>query len=202
MVEAQGRDVTEDVTVKLTMQPSATSVAAGEIFDVVVMVAAGEQRVDTANLALTFDATLAEVVSISEGDVLDTPLQNRHDNAQGTVTYQAGKLGGPFPSGDFKLVTVSLRALQAGNLQLNASAESRLLRAGQDLLSPVEGVVITIGDGASGEESQHGLFLPVIVGATPQATSTAPQSEEVEQSPVAPSSTEGDVQIFVPTVEN
>ena len=202
MVEAQGRDVTEDVAAKLTMQPSTTNVAVGETFDVTVMVAAGEQSVDTANLALTFDATLAEVVSISEGDVLDTPLQNRHDNAQGTVTYQAGKLGGPFPSGDFKLVTVSLRALQAGNLQLNASAESRLLRAGQDLLSPVEGVVITIGDGASGEESQHGLFLPVIVGATPQATSTAPQSEEVEQSPAAPSSTEGDVQIFVPTVEN
>ncbi|MBI1299304.1 hypothetical protein GC175_30605 [bacterium] len=202
LVDAQGRDAAGEVAVQLTMQPSATTVAVGETFDIAVLVTAGSQSVDTANLALAFDATLAEVVSVREGGVLDTPLQNRHDNAQGTVVYQAGKLGMPFPSGDFTLVTISLRALQAGNLQFDASAESRLLRAGQDLLSPSDGVVITIGDGASGEESRHGLFLPVIVGASPQATSTTPQSDEVEQTPATPSSTEGDVQIFVPTVEN
>jgi hypothetical protein len=44
---------------------------------------------------------------MSTGGYLDLTL---YDNGAGTINFAAGKLTTPFPSGDFELVTIRLRA--------------------------------------------------------------------------------------------
>jgi Leucine-rich repeat (LRR) protein len=95
-------------TVVMSVEPSTTQVNVGETFEIAIKVQAGEQQIDAASAYLDFDPTYLEVVSITPADHLDLILDNDFDN--GHIDFAAGKLTSPFPSGDFELVTITLRA--------------------------------------------------------------------------------------------
>jgi hypothetical protein len=94
----------------VVMSIATTQVNIGETFEVAVKVQAGEQRVDGASAYLEFETTDLEVINMSTGGYLDLTLENSYDNGAGTINFAAGKLTAPFPSGDFELVTIRLRA--------------------------------------------------------------------------------------------
>jgi parallel beta-helix repeat protein len=100
-------------SVVMGVVPSTSQVNVGETFEIVIEVQAGEQQVDSASAYLDFDPTLLEVVNMTSGDHLNLTLENSFDNGAGTIDFAAGKLTSPFPSGDFELVTISLRAKAA-----------------------------------------------------------------------------------------
>jgi parallel beta-helix repeat protein len=100
-------------TVVMGVVPSTSQVKVGETFEVEIQVQAGEQQVDGASAYLEFDPTLLEVVNMTSGDHLNLTLENSFDNGAGSINFAAGKLTSPFPSGDFELVTISLRAKAA-----------------------------------------------------------------------------------------
>ncbi|TGO02157.1 hypothetical protein PN36_29595 [Candidatus Thiomargarita nelsonii] len=97
-------------TVVISVEPSTTQVKIGETFEIVVEVQAGEQEVDGASAYLEFDPTYLEVVSMTPAEHLDLTLDNSFDNGTGEINFAAGKLTNPFPSGDFNLVTITLKA--------------------------------------------------------------------------------------------
>jgi hypothetical protein len=97
-------------TVVISVEPSTTQVKVGETFEIVVEVQAGEQEVDGASAYIELDPTYLEVVNMTAGGHLDLTLENSFDNGTGEINFAAGKLTSPFPSGDFDLVTITLRA--------------------------------------------------------------------------------------------
>jgi hypothetical protein len=104
---------TPNGTVEMSAVPSTSQVKVGETFEIVIEVQAGEQQVDSASAYLDFNPTLLEVVNMTSGDHLNLTLDNSFDNAAGSINFAAGKLTAPFPSGDFELVTITLRAKAA-----------------------------------------------------------------------------------------
>jgi Leucine-rich repeat (LRR) protein len=97
----------------VVMRVATPQVNIGETYSVEIQVQAGEQQVDGASAYLEFDPTLLEVVNMTSGDHLNLTLENSFDNAAGSIRFAAGKLTAPYPSGDFELVTIRLRAKAA-----------------------------------------------------------------------------------------
>jgi hypothetical protein len=104
---------TPNGTVEMSVVPSTSQVNVGETFEIAINVQAGEQQVDSASAYLDFETTYLEVVHMTTGDHLDLTLDNSFDNAAGSIDFAAGKLTAPFPSEDFELVTITLRAKAA-----------------------------------------------------------------------------------------
>ncbi len=139
---------------KLAAAVSGSQAAVGEELAVTLHVAAGEQRVDAAGAALHFDADVLRAVDVQSSGPFDTVLLSEIDNEAGEVMHQAGKLGGPFPNGDFQLVTVRFERLAEGPTGLTVNGATAL-RAGADVLEAVEGLPPIL------PVEQNRIFLPL-----------------------------------------
>jgi hypothetical protein len=100
-------------TVILSVEPLESNVSIGQEFDVRILVQADTQEVDGASAYLDFETTYLEVVSMTPAGHLDLTLENSFDNGAGYINFAAGKLTAPYPSGDFELVTIRLKAKEA-----------------------------------------------------------------------------------------
>ncbi len=100
-------------SVQMTLSASATTVAPGAEFDLMVSVVAGAQAVDAAQVNLNFDPAVLQVVSTTPGGTLSTVLSGPTSGA-GTVDFAAGILGGS-TSGTFNLLSVRFRALTSSS---------------------------------------------------------------------------------------
>jgi hypothetical protein len=109
LVSAEGH------TVGMVIDPASQTVAVGESFSVDIKVTISEgEAVNTAEAHIDFDPAYLEVVSITPGTALPTPLENMFDNGAGTIDYAAGaQLGGAAPTADFILATLNLEAKAA-----------------------------------------------------------------------------------------
>ncbi len=121
-------------SIGVTVSPATKQVKVGETFAVEVQINSGSQKVDAAQASLSFDPKLLQVVdaagapatAIEAGSSLPTGLQNKVDNAGGTVDYAAGASfeAGKEPTGTFTVATVRFKALQAGEAKLTFSSAS------------------------------------------------------------------------------
>jgi len=77
------------------------------------------QQVSGAQAYITFDPAKLEVIDagntaygtqITPGNSLSTVLENMVDNNTGLISYSAGKLRVPFPSGSFTVATIQFRS--------------------------------------------------------------------------------------------
>jgi len=98
---------------------------------------------------LDFDPTYLEVQAITPGTTLPTVLQNVFDNNAGTIDYSAGKLGAPFPSGTFTVVTITFLAKAAVDTTSIAfhtefPRETNADYGGTSVLRSASGVTVTI----------------------------------------------------------
>jgi LysM repeat protein len=96
-------------TVPMYLEPANQTVNVGQTFNMTVQVAAGAQQVNTVQVSLKFDPTYLEVLSLTQVGGLDGVVQNTFDNAAGTVSYSAGKLGGSV-TGTFGVVQITFKA--------------------------------------------------------------------------------------------
>ena len=92
----------------LVLEPPTAVVAPGALFTTTVWVHT-VQSVSGAAAYLNFDPARLQVEAVLPGSALNLTLANQVDNTSGRVDYAAGRLSG-FPTADFVLVTVVLRA--------------------------------------------------------------------------------------------
>jgi hypothetical protein len=106
--------------VNLSLSPASSNVIVGTTFDVIIQADAGAIGVLGVDVFLNFDPTRLAVVDmdggttgiqITPGTALNTVLTNSSDNALGTITFGAGKMSAPFPSGTFTVATIRFQAL-------------------------------------------------------------------------------------------
>ena len=98
-------------SVQLAIDPPAITVSPGQVFTLQVLVRAGTQQVDGAEAHLDFNPAFVRVRTLTPGAILSTILENKFDNANGTVDYAAGTLVRPRPSGTFTLAQIEFEAL-------------------------------------------------------------------------------------------
>ena len=163
----------QSVDFGLTGIPDNGQVLVGQHFTVTVEARAGAQEVDTAVAFLTFDPSILQVITVTVGSDLDFALEDigksfyTLDNSAGTLSYQAGILGGS-ATGTFTLFALEFAATSAGQGELvfvNDAANDRYtaaLRAGVDLLGSTESAQISaVLDTTPGDGSNE-VYLPLI----------------------------------------
>jgi len=95
-------------TVGLEVVPNMTTVGFTEDFDLEIWTnAASNQSIDGVGAFLNFSPTYMLVNSITPGAALDTVLGADFNNTLGTIDYNAGKLTGTKPTGDFVVCTIN-----------------------------------------------------------------------------------------------
>ena len=108
--------------VSIGIQPAIKTASLNEVFEVNIIVSAGAQQVDSADVSLRFDPSVlrvvgpdsAEATRVVGGSQLPEELMNQVDNNAGTIAYSAGHLTGT-ASGEIILATVRFKALAASN---------------------------------------------------------------------------------------
>ncbi|MGQ9516673.1 MAG: golvesin C-terminal-like domain-containing protein, partial [Anaerolineae bacterium] len=137
-------------TVTLRFQPALYIASLGETFAVSVMIDAGAQPVDGADVLLHFDPTYLSVVSADNGATLPIILAKTWDNGAGTLRYAAGRnFMAPPPSGTFELVRIWFHAdapTAGTTLSFDAGA-SDVVFAGSSVLGALQSGTVQIGAG-------------------------------------------------------
>jgi hypothetical protein len=162
--------------------PSSATASVGEIFVLPIQIEAGDQPVDGAEAHVDFDPAVLRVVDAGGSPTdeitgvaahLDTELQNRVDNAAGTIAYSAGALSGEAPSGTFDLAQVRFQALQksrAADLTFVSSGARR-----SDVAFGGASVLGELVDGAVTVTKHQHIYLPLVmrtVREEPEPTAT------------------------------
>ncbi|MFC2059551.1 CARDB domain-containing protein [Chloroflexota bacterium] len=105
--------------VDLFIQPLEKDVMIGDTFDLIVR-AEATSPVSGVQAFLNFNPNHLEVldsdnmtagVQVTPGTTLSTLMINSANNTAGTIDYSAGKLGEPFPTGNFTVATIKFKAL-------------------------------------------------------------------------------------------
>jgi hypothetical protein len=156
--------------VGLRLAPRVSSAGAFELLVLDLMVDAGDQPVNSVEIALEFDPALLEVVDAAgnpataiDGDpgALGRVLWNAVDNASGRIEYDAGQElppGSP-PTGTFRVASVRFRVRTAPGLgQVRTLDRSDAFYAGLPLVTERAGAWI-IEPGRALDE----LYLPLLL---------------------------------------
>ena len=151
----------------IAVVPQATSTSVGASFTVALQVTPDGTGVIGVDGYLTFDATKAQVLSVTPGGVLANVLLNRYSNnggtGTGTIDCSAGAaFGSPPPTSPFTLCTVQFGALTTGTTILHFTSA---LPRKTEIVGPSGSVLGTVTDGS------------VTIGAavpTPTRTPTGP----------------------------
>jgi clostripain len=108
-----GGTVTITADAPLFLDPaSSEGICIGQTFTLEVKTNVdSEQPVSGVQAFIDFDPIYLEVLSVTPGASLPTVLGNTYDNIAGTIDYSAGKLGAPFPNGEFTVATIEFEAL-------------------------------------------------------------------------------------------
>lgn len=95
--------------VAVIIDPSTATVSEGSTFTMDVIIQAGSQPVDSAQVYIDFDPTYLNVLGLTGGLTL-TELYRSYDNIAGQIGYSAFTLG-PGATGTFTLVTIEFQAM-------------------------------------------------------------------------------------------
>lgn len=135
--------------VGLAIAPATLETALGQVFQVDVMVEAGDQVVDAAQVGLNFDPSVLQVTALYDGGTLKSGLLSRYDNSVGTIEYAAGTLSN-FPSGTFTLLTIEFEVIATStgsslSLQGGMGLENGATYAGTSVLGATnDGLVVVV----------------------------------------------------------
>lgn len=110
------RDVVNFTTVPntnvfLSIDPAVSNVNEGEVFTVDIVLDANDQEVTSAEIAIAYDNTVLNATQIVGGSTLPTIGIPQISNANGTIRYAGGLLGGGTASGSFVLATITFEAI-------------------------------------------------------------------------------------------
>ena len=159
-------------TADVSLSPASVSgLVAGQTITLTVSVEPNNVTVDAAAVALRFDPRYLSLdqSGVGAGGALDTILAQSLDGTAGTLWYAGGKLGGPWPSGTFTLVTLSFRVValppSSTTVELVTTGTNRTSVAsnGQSVLNATHGATLTL-------VTPTATSAPVLVVPTPEPT--------------------------------
>ena len=151
-------------SVVLETVPTTPVVRVGQQFSVDLVVRAAEQAVDGVAMHLAFDPSVLQVIAVTPGDVLDTVIENRSDNALGRLSFAAGRLGDAV-AGDFVLARVEFVAMaeRAATVLRLTSEAPHLTEATFRGVSVLDRFVEETTIAVLGPfVPDHGVYLPLI----------------------------------------
>jgi hypothetical protein len=162
-LEVGVEELREGGTVHLRLRANPPSLQVGQQFTVTIEVEAVEQVVDVVGAYLNFDPALIQVLQITSGATLKTVLRGVFDNQLGTLDFEAGKWGSPFPSGSFSLATIHFKVI--GDLATSPIAfnhklprQSAVYQAGMNQLGAAYDGIIS----SESEPNAVRLYLPLL----------------------------------------
>jgi hypothetical protein len=162
---------TREAGVHIYLEPSSSTVTAGQSFDVDIRIDAAGQPVDGAEVHLDFHPLYLQVVDsgdapageIQSSGVLDIAIQNHVDNAAGQVDFAAGTFTNP-PTGSYVLATIRFKALASTDGQstpLTIGTElprkTDLMYRGESVLAQADGGEVFIA-----APSSYPVYLPLL----------------------------------------
>ena len=169
-----------DGTVNLTFAPTSRTAQVGDIFTFDLMVEAGSQTVQNVDMYIDFDPAVLQVTDengnptgtiIADPTTLASTLSNSADNAGGHITYSAGKLSAPYPTGTFRVATVRFKKISASALStVPYVSGSDVFFAGASVLGSLGSATVTQpGETPTATPTATFTFTPT---RTPTATPT------------------------------
>lgn len=162
---------THEAGVHIHLDPSSSIAAAGQSFDVDILINAGGQPVDGAEVHLDFHPSYLQVVDgsnhpageIQSSGVMDIGIQNYVDNAAGHVDFAAGTFTSP-PTGSYVLATIRFKALASTGghstpltLVTELPRKTDLMYRGQSVLAQAHD-----GDVLISSLSSFAVYLPLL----------------------------------------
>ncbi len=165
----------------LSLSPTNTSVKTGDDFSLSVMVTPNGEKLDTARVNLSWDASKLEALAFDLGSLFpNLSPSNSISNSAGTLSYGAYKFGTPVTASG-TVATVTFRALKSGTATISVASDSKLISDGAETLntSSLGKATITISGTAVTPEA------PKTSGDS-TATPAIPATPAVPAAPVAP----------------
>ncbi len=176
-------------SVPIKLNPSQIGpIGVGDTFTLDVMTnVSSEQQISGADVFINFDSTKLEVVDadtvtegvqVTSGTLLNIVMANTVDNSAGTIGFSAGKLGAPFPTGEFKIASIEFRALAETEPQTMVVFSFEGIRETvvvDELGSPISGdsfstmveitagAVVNVSVGLQGNRSDAKWIIPLTV---------------------------------------
>jgi len=159
--------VTPTVTVRIS--PATSAVEPGAQFSVDVVIVAGSEPVNAADVHLHFDPAYLAITKAPEpGLFLTSVAKSIYDNAAGTVSFGAYRTN-DLALGTFTLCTLYLRSLKSSPTTLITYAQSPL--------------VVSPGHLSYTVSTQNGTIVIAVPSPTPTFTPTRTPSPTITQTP-------------------
>lgn len=130
---------------QLRLASSANSVVQGKTFTVDVNVSS-DAPINVGHSKVTYNASALSLQGINYSGTPFTTDSPEAANGSGFVTVSRYKLGEPYPSGNFKLATLTFKANSTGNTAINISQAESYLYDSQaaNALTSVSGVTVSL----------------------------------------------------------
>ncbi len=153
----------------LIISPSSVTTKVGKTFSVDVMVSNNIDAINAAAILLSFPTDALEVTSLSKsGSFISLWAEEPHfSNKEGTVSLEGVALNPGFDKATGKVISISFKAKQAGNVSLTLKSGQVLANDGNatDVLKTLGSAFIYINDGAAPEVVKE-TTIPVVTSPT------------------------------------
>jgi hypothetical protein len=154
----------------LTISPSSVTTKVGKTFSVDVMVSDNIDAINAASVLLSFPTDALEVTSISKSGSFITlwAEEPNFSNKNGTVSLEGVALNPGFDKASGKVISISFKAKQAGNVSLTLKSGQVLANDGNatDVLKTLGTAFVYINDTDAAPEVVKETTIPVVTSPT------------------------------------
>lgn len=162
----------------IILSPSNISTKVGKTFSVDVLVNNNKDPINAASALLSFPADVLSVTSISKtGSFISLWAEEpTFSNTAGTVNFEGVALNPGFSGATGKVVTVTFKSKQAGNINILVKSGSVLANDGNatNVLGTTAGAFIVIDEGDDTPSQTSAIEKPVIVKTSQAVTGSIP----------------------------
>ncbi len=153
----------------LTISPASVTTQVGKTFSLEVMVTNNTEAINAVSAEITFPNDAVEVLSVSKaGSFMNLWAEEpSFSNTTGLVSLEGVALNPGYSKASGKVITITLKAKQAGNVSVSVKGASVLANDGNatDVLKTTTGAMVYINEGAAAAPTIE-TVVPVITSPT------------------------------------
>ncbi len=161
--------LTSAFAANLTIAPSTIRAQVGKTFTLEVLVSNNIESINAVSAELSYPHDALEVVSVSKaGSFMNLWAEEpSFSNTTGMVTLEGVALNPGYSKASGKVITITLKAKQAGNVSVTVKDAAILANDGNatNVLKTTSGALVYISDGAT-EEAASETVVPVVTSPT------------------------------------
>lgn len=155
----------------LTLSPSSVTTKVGKTFSIDIVVNNNIDAINAASALVSFPKDTLQVVSVSKkGSFINLWAEEpAYSNDKGTISLEGVALNPGFDKATGKILTVTFKAIQAGNISVAVTSGSVLANDGNatDVLKTTGAAFVYVNeDTAKGDDVATATVVPVITSPT------------------------------------